>query len=88
VDACKSNIALNGLPQQLMREAAKGVALNTRRHPHWVAQRAWGTTVQKSWRTQQILLEIRDALYRPQPKIFRPKTNKIFTLQSDASDMG
>ena len=88
LDAQRSNAALHGLPQQIMRAAARGVLANQQRYPRLSVQGAWRTSVQKPHSLRNALSQCREAVARPVPRPFRPGSEVKAIIRSDASDQG
>ena len=88
VDAAKSNQALQGLPQQVMRQAALGVSQNAREHPNASREKCWGTTIAKGKDLQDLLQQCLHAIEVPIPRVFRATNREQFVLRTDASDKG
>jgi hypothetical protein len=92
MDVMKSNVNLQGLPQQIMRCAAQGVNHNSLKLSKWNRLRAWGISTPKqqcntsSINLQQLLTTCKQSLNNPTPRVFRPTNDTLMTLQTDASD--
>ena len=91
IDLTKSNICLRGLPQQIMRQVARGVHLNKKylqlktmlrtRHNHgkeWSPgpKRAWEMSLRKPAELRKILSQIQRALQHPVPHLFRGRLRR------------
>jgi hypothetical protein len=87
-DAYKSNISLHGLQQQLMRQAALGVAANQKFRQANSCQKAWTLTTPKSQDLHTAIQDTIQGLRHPTPRTFRPSTSAHFTITTDASDKG
>ena len=85
----KSNIALTGIPQVLMQQAALLAQKNAKvlelpyRHPQ-----CWTKSGSKTCTSRRILQEARAATSRPQGRPFRPMSQQQYVLQTDASNLG
>ena len=88
LDAQRSNAALHGLPQQIMRAAGRGVQSNHRLFPHLSVQGAWRTSIHKPHSLRNALAQCLQALLRPIPRPFRPGNAAKAIMRSDASDQG
>ena len=88
LDAVKSNTALLGLPQQLMKAAAIGVAQGRKMSPHLTTQQLWSRSIPKSAipQLQSLLHQILQALQAPVSRPFRSQKECQYTLQVDSSD--
>ena len=88
LDATKSNPALLGLPQQLMKEAARGVQANQHKLGLWDRHRCWQMSTQKSPKLQELLQQCLTHTLHPVPRVLRPTKNDVFILTTDASNLG
>ena len=90
LDSCKSNVAIEGLAQQLMREAAKVIKeVKWRLGPFAPVPRIWRTSVPKSSLCVSILQAIQVGLESPCPRVFRARpAGARFVVTSDASLQG
>jgi hypothetical protein len=90
LDSCKSNVAIEGLAQQLMREAAKVIKeVKWRLGPFAPVSRIWRTSVPKSSLCVSILQAIQVGLESPCPRVFRGRPEGArFVVTSDASLQG
>ena len=88
LDAQRSNAALHGLPQQLMRAAARGVQVNHHSQPKCSTQIAWHRPVPKPHSLKSALALCLQAVRDPVPRPFRPGSDVKAIIQSDASDEG
>jgi hypothetical protein len=89
LDAVKSNVGLEGLPQQLLKVNSKLVRAQAQSlglSPHH--QRCWGLSQPKNPEVDRCLRMIRDALLTPVHRVLRPSTSHKFTLQTDSSGHG
>ena len=91
LDAQKSNVALTGIPQQLMKQAAKAVHQNAQALGKWNKQACWRMSTNKPSPLQVLLMEAHAAAQQPVPRPFReqtPTNKRTYILQTDASDKG
>ena len=88
LDCVKSNVALHGLPQQVMQHAGRAVHKNAQIFGVWDRHRCWSTPVQKSHKIRSLLLDCQKAIQNPIPRPFRPQKDSVYTLRTDASDRG
>ena len=90
LDQIKSNVALWGLPKQLMRSAEHIVAINKRHLHHPSLKQLWHTSLPKRHLPYlpQLLLQSLAALQHPISLQLRPNSNLQLILQTDASDQG
>ena len=88
LDAQRSNAALHGLPQQLMRAAGRGVHINYQVWPLCTTHMAWQKPVPKTHSLKNALGQCLQAVRDPVPRLFRPGNGVKATIQSDASDQG
>ena len=92
MDLNKSNVRIQGLPQKLMRCAAQGVKMNTRKQHTWDKRKAWNTSIKKEEcntaiiHLKTLLDAIQESLQKPVPRTLRRKREKELTLQTDASN--
>ena len=87
-DTAKANAALHGLPQQIMKHAALGVAENARRLHTNNKHACWGSATLKTPQLKEALQRCLHALENPIPKVFRATNALHYTLCTDASDVG
>ena len=88
LDAAKSNISVQGLPQQLMKAAAQGVQANYHLLGHWNTQKCWSMSTQKPLTLHPLLRMCKQALHHPVPQVLRPTNDLVYTLHTDASNLG
>ena len=90
LDQVKSNVALWGLPKQLMRSAGHIVAINKRHLHHPSLKQLWHTSLPKRHLPYlpQLLLQSLTALQHPISLQLRPNSHLQLILQTDASDQG
>ena len=88
LDAAKSNISVQGLPQQLMKAAAQGVQANYRRQGQWNTQKCWSLSTAKPLQLHHLLRLCLQALHHPVPQVLRPSNDLVYTLHTDASNLG
>ena len=84
----KSNPALHGYPQQIMRCAAQMAATNLQQGTANNRFKAWNAPTFKSPELQDLLKEASHCLQSPIPRVFRATTNLRYQLNTDASDLG
>ena len=87
-DTTKARAALHGLPQEIMRHAALGVAENARRLCSNNKHACWGSATLKTPQLKLALQRCLHALENPIPKVFRATNALHYTLCTDASDVG
>ena len=88
VDQVKSNVALHGLPQQVMAYAARMVEKNKVVLGKWDKQRCWNRLVEKEEELRWLLKECLHCLVNPQPRVLRSVVEEKYVLQTDASNAG
>ena len=90
LDACKSNVAVEGLAQQLMKETANAIALaKSKLGPHAQVQQVWSVSSPKSLKCGSVLQAIRMGMDKPCPRVFRRQLgSNTFVLTTDASLQG
>ena len=90
LDQVKSNVALWGLPKQLMRSAGHIVAINKRHLHHPTLKQLWHTSLPKRYLPYlpELLLQSLTALQHPTSIQLRPNSHLTLILQTDASDQG
>ena len=90
LDSCKSNVALEGLAQQLMKETANAVALAKKKlGPQAPVQQICSVSSPKSLKCVSILQAIRMGMDNPCPRVFQRRLGaKTFVLTTDASLQG
>ena len=71
LDSVKSNVALQGLPQQLMKHAALGVAANKRLLQTWTKYKWWATATVKPLALTQLLKLCLHYTLVPTPRVLR-----------------
>ena len=86
-DAMKSNVALQGFPQQVMRHAAQGVHKNCTSMGHWQKYKCWLQTVKKMPSLIKLLQQCKNAISNPIPRIFRASNNTKYIFRLDASNI-
>ena len=86
LDLNKSNARLHGLPQQLMKHAARGVAANKQKIPTAHVSRLWGLTCPLTWAARECLEKIREGLKDHVPRVLRPEKLDEWVLQTENSD--
>lgn len=89
LDMSKSNVKLQGLPQQIMRCAAQGVSINAQRtlKPRH-NKKNWSLSVPKPENLKQLLQQVVEALQKPVPRTFRSQSSNPYILRTDASNLG
>ena len=87
LDQTKSNIALLGMPQILMRMAAQGVRYNRSQMWYPNVQKAWSRSCPKPHQMKEFLHQALHALAQPTPRVLRPSNSAHYLLQMDASKM-
>ena len=90
LDTCKSNVALEGLAQQLMRETASAITLaKSRLGPQASIQAVWSLSSPKSLKCGSILQAIRMGMDQPCPRMFRRRKDaRTYVLTTDSSLQG
>ena len=88
LDAAKSNSAIQGLPQQLMQQAALGVKANRWRLGFWHKQMCWRLSTPKTPTLQHLLQQCLEATHLPVQRVLRPSNDHVFILNTDASNKG
>jgi hypothetical protein len=85
LDQAKSNVALWGLPKQLMRQAGTAVAINKRHLLHPTTHSIWNKSLPKSLlpHLQPILQQSLQALNSPTPVQMRPQGGPPGTSPTD-----
>lgn len=87
VDLSKSILNIQGLPQQLMQMAAKGVRQNKPYCKHY--KQAWQYSTSKPPQMQKVLQTTLQELLQPIAKVMRPAAAaQQYTLQTDSSNQG
>ena len=90
LDTCKSNVALEGLPQQLMKETAHAITLAKKRlGPQAPVQQVWSVSSPKSRKCGLVLQAIRMGMEQPCPRVFRRRLGaSTYVLTTDSSLQG
>ena len=89
LDAIRSNVKLEGLPQHLLKCNSGLVRWQAKRlgvspyHP-----KCWGLFQPKTKAIQECLAKVSQALMLPLPRVLRPSTQGCYLLSSDASKQG
>lgn len=85
IDQTKNNVALQGLPQQLSKQAAAGVMTNVRKYQTWNRPKIWGTTVEKPPQLKRTLEMCLKSVEEPVHRTIRPTNVAEYNLLTDAS---
>ena len=72
----------------IMQKAAHLLRQNRAKFPQGHLKQLWGTYRTKSRPLQLLLYQVKTSLMSPLPRPFRPSNSEIYTITSDASDVG
>jgi hypothetical protein len=87
-DAAKSNMAIQGLPQQIMRKAAQALKYIRTQRREKQLKKHWYISTKKPEGLKELLQKTLQHIQQPTPRIIRPSNNKVYTLRTDACNTG